>query len=93
MTFGIQYDIIFAMSNTHADTPTKSRSRAQAEMEEQALCVAAVESGLYDQLSDQEWIMLCEKVAAGAITLPDDPDEVRAVLEVCLAEYHAATSS
>lgn len=32
-------------------------------LREQALCMAALESGEYDSLSDNEWVELCERTA------------------------------
>lgn len=32
--------------------------------EEQLLCNEALESGLYDNISDDEWVALCQAVAA-----------------------------
>lgn len=41
--------------------------------EEQTLCLEALESGAYDDMSDQEWVALCERLAADA-RHHDDPD-------------------
>ncbi len=30
---------------------------------EQELCIEATESGQYDQMSDEEWVRLCEKIS------------------------------
>ena len=34
--------------------------------EEQTFCRRAIESGVYDSMSDQEWVAVCEKVATEA---------------------------
>jgi hypothetical protein len=38
---------------------------------EQTLCLEALESGAYDDMSDQEWVALCEKLASDS-RHPDD---------------------
>ena len=35
----------------------------ESAQEEQDLCNEAVDSGKYDELSDAEWIALCEQIA------------------------------
>lgn len=42
--------------------------------EEQTLCLEALESGAYDNMSDQEWVALCERLAADA-RHHDEPSE------------------
>ncbi len=39
---------------------------------EQTLCLEALESGVYDDMSDQEWVALCEKLASDSRHL-DEP--------------------
>lgn len=41
-------------------------ARAHALSDEQSLCLKALESGAYDDMSDQEWVALCERLAADA---------------------------
>ncbi|MBI2422301.1 MAG: hypothetical protein HYV27_05680 [Candidatus Hydrogenedentes bacterium] len=53
------------MSSKHSDS-TVSRSGAIALRREQELCVAAVTSGEYDDMSDAEWVLLCEQLAQEA---------------------------
>lgn len=41
------------------------RQQSEATLREQALCMLALESGECDDMSDSEWIALCEKIAGG----------------------------
>jgi hypothetical protein len=66
-------DIEAAQSATQAQPAPSSKNRrpqsgsdrhiSEAERREQALCRAALDAGKYDNLSDAEWIALCEQIA------------------------------
>jgi len=43
--------------------PQTGRHETVATCREQALCLAALESGEYDGMTDKEWVLLCEEVA------------------------------
>jgi hypothetical protein len=45
------------------------RQQSEATRREQEFCMAVLESGEYDDLSDSEWIALCERVADGGQTV------------------------
>lgn len=49
-------------------SPVRAAKHARATLanEEQSLCLEALESGAYDDMSDQEWVALCERLAADA---------------------------
>jgi len=52
------------MTTSH-EYKTSSRGRDGALNEEQSFCLAALESGAFDDMSDQEWVAVCERIAAG----------------------------
>lgn len=66
-------DIGAAQAATPAQPAPTSKNRrpqsgsdrhiSEAERREQALCRAALDAGKYDNLSDAEWIALCEQIA------------------------------
>jgi hypothetical protein len=43
---------------------TAKRDEDRSVVREQALCNEAIESGEYDSISDEDWILLCERIAA-----------------------------
>jgi len=43
--------------------PDGERSDIDSLRREQELCIDAMSSGEFDDLSDQEWVALCERVA------------------------------
>lgn len=42
------------------------RHHTEASRREQELCLKALESGSFDEMSDEEWIALCEQTARDA---------------------------
>jgi hypothetical protein len=58
------------METLHKPKPPKN-SRDCSTREEQILCLEALESGAYDDMSDQEWVALCERLAADARHVPE----------------------
>jgi len=54
--------------------PTKSSRAASLLNEEQRLCNDALESRAFDAISDDEWVAMCERVAADA--RHDDVEDV-----------------
>ena len=66
-------------------SPVKSvkHARNHSISEEQTLCLEAMESGAYDDMTDQEWVALCERLAADARQhdeLVEDTDHTLAVV-------------
>lgn len=51
------------MSSSESTSETK-REQDRSILREQALCNEALESGEYDSISDDDWILLCERIAA-----------------------------
>jgi hypothetical protein len=45
-------------------TTDKTLTRRNLLNDEQILCNQALTSGEYDEISDEEWVAMCEKVAA-----------------------------
>lgn len=43
--------------------PAEGRHSSASSQREQALCVEALESGEFDNLSDAEWVALCERIS------------------------------
>ncbi|HIJ72884.1 MAG TPA: hypothetical protein HPP83_02175 [Candidatus Hydrogenedentes bacterium] len=43
--------------------PPIGRQKSLGTRREQALCIAALESGACDGMTDKEWVTLCEEVA------------------------------
>lgn len=43
-----------------------NRHHSEASRREQALCIDALDSGKYDDMSDAEWVALCERIAREA---------------------------
>ena len=52
-----------ATSKNRRPQSGSDRHISEAERREQALCRAALDAGKYDNLSDAEWIALCEQIA------------------------------
>lgn len=42
--------------------PSATRHSSSANRREQALCIDALASGEYDDMTDQEWVELCERI-------------------------------
>ncbi len=45
---------------------TVPRHDTDASRREQELCVNALETGDFDEMSDQEWVAMCERIAREA---------------------------
>ena len=54
------------MTRKHHRTESSGPPISEGTRREQALCLAALESGDYDNLSDAEWVALCEELARAA---------------------------
>ena len=55
----------YGMSSSERSS-TARRAEDRSLVREQALCNEALESGEYDSISDEDWILLCERIAAEA---------------------------
>jgi hypothetical protein len=61
----------------HPSSGNAGRHHTDASRREQALCVQALSSGDYDNMSDGEWVALCEQVAR---------EEAEAAASACAGE-------
>ena len=56
--------------------PSAGRHSSDASRREQELCMAALASGEYDNMTDAEWVTMCEQIAHegnGEADSQDDP--------------------
>ena len=60
--------------------PSTRRDASAGLRREQALCVAALASGEYDNMTDKEWVAMCERIAHGQPG-SSSPDQHKSVIE------------
>lgn len=49
--------------STRKSSPALSRHDSSASRREQELCRDALDTGQYDELTDQQWVAMCERIA------------------------------
>jgi hypothetical protein len=64
---------VATLQHQRTDVGTRVDS-AEAARREQELCVAAMDSGDFDDMSDADWVALCERLGRDAVLEEDNSD-------------------